>query len=87
MLFRSALGAEVLVHDPMYTDDELKKYGFTPYHYGDSLDAAVIQADHKEYAELSSAKLPGIKTLLDGRGITKANNWSDIKYHVIGKAL
>ena len=82
-----ALGAEVLVHDPMYTDDELKKYGFTPYHYGDSLDAAVIQADHKEYAELSSAKLPGIKTLLDGRGITKANNWSDIKYHVIGKAL
>jgi len=82
-----ALGAEVLVHDPMYTDDELKKYGFTPYHYGDSVDAAVIQADHKEYAELSSAKLPGIKTLLDGRGITKANNWSDIKYHVIGKAL
>ena len=82
-----ALGAEVLVHDPMYTDDELKKYGFTPYHYGDSLDAAVIQADHKEYAELSSANLPGIKTLLDGRGITKANNWSDIKYHVIGKAL
>ena len=82
-----ALGAEVLVHDPMYTDDELKKYGFTPYHYGDSLDAAVIQADHKEYAELSSAKLPGIKTLLDGRGVTKANNWSDIKYHVIGKAL
>ena len=81
------LGAEVLVHDPMYTDDELKKYGFTPYHYGDSVDAAVIQADHKEYAELSSAKLPGIKTLLDGRGITKANNWSDIKYHVIGKAL
>ena len=82
-----ALGAEVLVHDPMYTDDELKKYGFTPYHYGESVDAAVIQADHKEYSELSTAKLPGIKTLLDGRGITKANNWSDIKYHVIGKAL
>ena len=82
-----ALGAEVLVHDPMYTDDELKKYGFTPYHYGDSVDAAVIQADHKEYAQLNSAKLPGIKTLLDGRGVTKSNNWLDVKYHVIGKAL
>ena len=82
-----AEGAEVFVHDPMYTDDELKKYGFTPYHYGDAVDAAVIQADHKEYAELTSAKLPGIKTLLDGRGITKSNNWLDIKYHVIGKAL
>ena len=82
-----AEGAEVFVHDPMYTDDELKKYGFTPYHYGDSVDAAVIQADHKEYAQLNSAKLPGIKTLLDGRGITKSNNWLDVKYHVIGKAL
>ena len=82
-----AEGAEVFVHDPMYTDDELKKYGFTPYHYGDSVDAAVIQADHKEYAQLNSAKLPGIKTLLDGRGVTKSNNWLDVKYHVIGKAL
>ena len=80
-------GATVFVHDPMYTDDELKKYGFNPFHYGDAIDAAVVQADHKEYAELTSAKLPGIKTMLDGRGITKPSNWLDVKYHVIGKAL
>ena len=80
-------GAKVFVHDPMYTDDELKKYGFEPYHYGDSIDAAVVQADHKEYSDLNSTKLPGIKTMLDGRGITKATNWLDVKYHVIGKAL
>ena len=81
-----AQGAKVFVHDPMYSDDELKKYGFDAYHYGDAIDAAVIQADHKEYADLTSAKLPGIKTLLDGRGITKPNNWLNVKYHVIGKA-
>ena len=81
-----AQGAKVFVHDPMYSDDELKKYGFDAYHYGDEIDAAVIQADHKEYADLTSAKLPGIKTLLDGRGITKPNNWLNVKYHVIGKA-
>ena len=81
-----AQGAKVFVHDPMYSDEELKKYGFDAYHYGDAIDAAVIQADHKEYAELTSAKLPGIKTLLDGRGITKPSNWLDVKYHVIGKA-
>ena len=80
-------GAIVFVHDPMYTDDELKKYGFNPFHYGDAIDAAVVQADHKEYADLTSAKLPGIKTMLDGRGITKPSNWLDVKYHVIGKAL
>ena len=81
-----AQGATVFVHDPMYTDEELAKYGFEAYHYGTSVDAAVIQADHKESSDLTSDKLPGIKTLLDGRGITKANNWLDVKYHVIGKA-
>lgn len=82
-----AHGATVLVHDPMYSDEELKKYGFTPFHYGDTADAAIIQADHKEYSELTAQQLVGIRSLLDGRGITKPNNWSGIKYHVIGKAL
>ena len=38
-----------LVHDPLYTDDELERLGFTPYHFGEPLDAAVVQADHAEY--------------------------------------
>jgi len=80
-------GATVLVHDPMYTDEELKKYGFDAYHYGENIDAAVVQADHKEYADLDTESLPGIKTLLDGRGITKSENWLNIKYHVIGRAI
>ena len=80
-------GATVFVHDPMYTDEELKKYGFDAYHYGENIDAAVVQADHKEYAELDANRLPGIKTLLDGRGITKGKNWLNIKYHVIGRAI
>src|SRR5690606_14557733 len=29
-----AAGATVLVHDPMYTDDELAAFDFTPYHLG-----------------------------------------------------
>jgi nucleotide sugar dehydrogenase len=80
-------GATVLVHDPMYTDEELKKYGFDAYHYGENIDAAVVQADHKEYADLDTKSLPGVKTLLDGRGITKSENWLNIKYHVIGRAI
>ena len=80
-------GATVLVHDPMYTDEELEKYGFDAYHYGENIDAAVVQADHKEYADLDTKSLPGVKTLLDGRGITKSENWLNIKYHVIGRAI
>lgn len=82
-----AQGATVLVHDPMYTDDELKRFGFDAYHYGENVDAAVVQADHKEYADLDAKSLPGVKTILDGRGITKSDNWLNTKYHVIGRAI
>jgi nucleotide sugar dehydrogenase len=80
-------GAIVLVHDPMYTDDELQKFGFVPYHYGDSIDAAIVQADHAEYRDLIRAQLPGVRTILDGRGVTDENNWQDVRYHVVGRAL
>jgi UDP-N-acetyl-D-glucosamine dehydrogenase len=65
-----ARGAQVLVHDPMYTDDELAGYGWTPYHLGQPVDVAIVQADHPEYATLSPADLPGLRLLLDGRRVT-----------------
>lgn len=81
------LGANVSVHDPMYTDDELTHYGFTPYHYGESVDAAIVQADHAQYREMTPKDLPGVKTILDGRGVTKEESWSGVRYHVVGRAL
>jgi UDP-N-acetyl-D-glucosamine dehydrogenase len=65
-----ARGAQVLVHDPMYTDDELAGYGWTPYHLGQPVDLVIVQADHPEYATLTPADLPGLRLLLDGRRVT-----------------
>jgi nucleotide sugar dehydrogenase len=62
-------GAVVQVHDPMYNDDELIDLGFSPYHYNEPLDAAVIQADHDEYRLLDEAKIGGARTILNGRNI------------------
>ncbi len=81
------LGALVSVHDPMYTDDELAHYGFSAYHYGEPVDAAILQADHAEYRDLAPKELPGVKTFLDGRGITDQAKWEGIRYHVVGRAL
>ena len=78
--------AKPLVHDPMFTDEELVALGFTPYHMGDSVDAAVVQADHAEYRELAPAALPGIRTFIDGRRISSAEKWPGVTYRVIGKA-
>ncbi|MGX7824010.1 nucleotide sugar dehydrogenase [Actinokineospora sp. 24-640] len=79
-------GATALVHDPLYTDDELRSLGFEPYHLGEQIDAAVVQADHAEYREIGPAELPGVTTVIDGRRVSSADRWPGIAYRVIGKA-
>lgn len=81
-------GANVSVHDPMFSDEELTSYGFTPYkHGGGPVDAAVLQADHAEYKEWAPADLPGIRTLIDGRSIVDATQWADVTVRTIGRPL
>lgn len=78
-------GAIVLVHDPMYSDAELAHIGFDAFHYGESVDAAIVQTNHSEYNELVSTQLPGVKTILDGRGVLNENNWPGVRFHVLGR--
>ena len=69
----------------MYSDDELTRLGFTPFHLGDSVDAAVVQADHVEYTSLSSQDLAGLKTIVDGRRITRSENFGTVRHVVLGQ--
>jgi UDP-N-acetyl-D-mannosaminuronate dehydrogenase len=62
-------GATALVHDPMFNDEELTVLGFKPFHFGDKADAAIIQADHKEYLQITSNDIPGVSVLFDGRNM------------------
>ena len=63
------------VHDPLFTAEEIADLGLERYVMGTSCDAAVIQADHREYAGLTPGDLPGIKALLDGRHMTSPSVW------------
>jgi nucleotide sugar dehydrogenase len=81
-----ARGAQVLVHDPMYNDDELAAFGWTPYHLGEPVDAAVVQADHAEYRELAAEDLPGVRVLVDGRRVTDPARWAGVDRRVVGTA-
>lgn len=82
-----ARGAEVSVHDPLYTDEELQGLGFTPYTLGTPVDAAVLQADHAEYAQLSPADLPGVQVFVDGRDRTDPAKWAGVRRIVIGRSV
>ena len=62
-------GADVVVHDPMFTVDELRAFGWEPFHLGDPVDAVIVQADHEEYRGISDADIPGARVVLDGRRV------------------
>jgi len=81
-----AAGAVPLVQDPLYTDEELVKLGFEPYHLGEPADAVVIQADHAEYREVTGAQVPGVKAVVDGRRVSSTEAWPGAAYRVIGRA-
>ncbi len=80
-----ARGAQVLVHDPMFTDEELAGYGFEAYHLGEPVDAAILQADHPEYLQLTPADLPGLAVIVDGRGVLDRENFDGVAYFRIGE--
>lgn len=79
-----AHGAVPVVHDPLYTDDELAALGLDAYHLGDPVDAVVVQTDHRSYAEIGSEDLPGVRALVDGRRITDPSRWAGVARKVIG---
>lgn len=82
-----AAGADVMVQDPMYTDEELTRFGWAPYHLGDPVDVAIVQADHAEYRSLAAADLPGARVIIDGRAILDASAFPGVDVRVIGRAV
>ena len=77
-----ARGAQPVVHDPLYTDEELRGLGFHPYHFGEPCSAAIVQAEHVEYDNLDAQLLGGATVVLDGR--KSVNKHPDLKIITIG---
>ena len=62
-------GARPVVHDPLFTRDELFDLGLEPSPLPPfaPVDAIVLQAMHSEYAELDLSAFEGASVFLDGR--------------------
>ncbi|ALJ19392.1 nucleotide sugar dehydrogenase [Microbacterium sp. No. 7] len=78
-------GATVRVHDPLYSDDELRALGLEPYTIGETADVAVVHTDHLVYRALTPADVPGIRLLVDGRDCTDAAAWRGTPRVVVGR--
>ena len=82
-----ARGAVVTVTDPLYGPDELRTLGFAPSVAGAAVDAAVVQADHAEYASWGPQRLPGVRTILDGRRVLDPARWPSVTVIALGGGL
>lgn len=78
------LGAEALVHDPMFSGDELEALGLRPFDLGDPADAVVLHTNHAEYATLGSDAVPGVRTVVDGRRWLDRSRWIVETFTVLG---
>lgn len=72
------LGADVMVQDPLYSESELHRLGFIPYGFSTPVDAVVIQTDHREYQSIGPSDLPGVRVVVDGRGVLAEDGWDHV---------
>ena len=64
----SNLGGIPVVHDPLYTDEQLLDLGLIPFDAAvHKPKGAILQADHSEYQHLDDSILCGAKSIVDGR--------------------
>jgi nucleotide sugar dehydrogenase len=79
-------GATVTVDDPLYSADELMALGLTPHMRGDTVEAAIIHTDHREYAGLRLEDFPGLRTLVDGRQIVPVGHLDGVELVTLGQS-
>jgi nucleotide sugar dehydrogenase len=62
-------GAQVWLHDPLFTEDEIRQHGFRPasLEVPPRVDALVLQAGHDIYHSLDFSRFAGCRAILDGR--------------------
>jgi nucleotide sugar dehydrogenase len=80
----TAIGGIPLVHDPMYTRQEITELGLAPFELNQPCDGIIFQSNHAEYAQLISQNFPGAKFLVDGRNSTNDSLRSNIPHSIIG---
>lgn len=72
-----ARNAEVSVHDPLFSDNELEALGWRVYRQGDAVHGMIVQADHSEYRSWTEEQIPGVRVVIDGRCILNDRSWKN----------
>jgi len=84
-----AAGARVLVHDPLFSHEEIADHGLEPASLEPppQVDAIILQADHDEYKSMDFGAFRGCRVVLDGRNALSREDVEakGIQYLAIGR--
>mgnify|MGYP000715715477 FL=1 len=81
----SKRGGIAAVHDPMYTEDEIRALGLEPFRQSEPARGAIIQTAHEEYRNWGAVDIPGIEVLVDGRRIARDELWAPARVVALGR--
>lgn len=79
------LGARVIVHDPLYSAEELRELGLESRSDGDAAHVAVVQTDHEQYSPWAYSWSPASELVIDGRAVLDQTQWPDLPVVVLGR--
>jgi UDP-N-acetyl-D-glucosamine dehydrogenase len=77
--YAEALGASVVVSDPLYDDKEIKSLGLTPLGEREQPEVIVFHTDHDTYSSIGSALFPSVRYILDGRARLDPALWPGVR--------
>jgi len=80
-------GAQVLVNDPLYTDEEIRAHGLTPVGLNPppAVRAVILQAAHSAYAGLDWGAFPTCQAVFDGRNVLRADGAGPLRVLWVGR--
>jgi nucleotide sugar dehydrogenase len=84
----AAAGATAYVHDPLFSDAEVRALGLEPPpQWPLACDALVVQAGHEAYDSLDFTKFAGLRAVLDGRNTLAPSRFegTPIRYVALGR--
>jgi nucleotide sugar dehydrogenase len=86
-----AQGGFALIHDPLYTEAELRNLGFDSFALGGKCDAVILHTSHPEYDKLRTQDFDSATFFYDGRStapesVSKGMPYSSISTGKIGQS-
>lgn len=81
----SRRGAHPMVHDPLFSPEEIRELGLEPFEMGTQVDYAILQSNADVYRSISTMDLVDVKAIVDGRAWLGEEQFGPVPLLTLGR--